>query len=87
VSGSVGVVASQRFPEWIKEADQWVRCVGMDVHREFAQLAVLEDGLLHDEGKIGVTPEALRPGLMGCDPDDQIALEATGNRGAIAQTD
>ena len=37
-----------------------VRYIGMDVHREFAQLAVLEDGLVRDEGKIGVTPEALR---------------------------
>ena len=37
-----------------------VRYIGMDVHREFAQLAVLEDGRLRDEGKIGVTPEALR---------------------------
>jgi hypothetical protein len=33
-----------------------VRYIGMDVHREFAQLAVLEDGLVRDEGKIGVTP-------------------------------
>jgi hypothetical protein len=32
----------------------------MDVHRDFVQLAVLEDGLLRDEGRIGVTPEALR---------------------------
>jgi transposase len=32
----------------------------MDVHREFVQLAVLEDGLLRDEGRIGVPPEALR---------------------------
>ena len=37
-----------------------VRYIGMDVHREFAQLAVVEDGLVRDEGRIGVTPEALR---------------------------
>jgi len=37
-----------------------VRYVGMDVHREFAQLAVVEDGIVCAEGKIGVTPEALR---------------------------
>jgi hypothetical protein len=35
-----------------------VRYIGMDVHREFAQLAVVEDGLVRDEGRIGVTPEA-----------------------------
>jgi transposase len=36
------------------------RFVGMDVHREFAQLAAVEDGIVGDEGKIGLTPEALR---------------------------
>jgi hypothetical protein len=29
-----------------------VRYIGMDVHREFAQLAVVEDGLVRDEGRI-----------------------------------
>jgi transposase len=61
-----------------------VRYIGMDVHREFAQLAVLEDGLVRDEGKIGVTPEALRAWAGGLRSDDQVALEATGNSDAIA---
>jgi len=61
-----------------------VRCIGMDVHREFAQLALLEDGLVRDEGKIGVTPEALREWASELRPDDQVALEATGNSDAIA---
>ena len=61
-----------------------VRYIGMDVHREFAQLAVLEDGLLRDEGKLGVTPEALRRWADGLRADDQVALEATGNSDAIA---
>ena len=61
-----------------------VRYIGMDVHREFAQLAVVEDGLVRDEGRIGVTPEALRPWAEGLRGDDQVALEATGNSDAIA---
>src|SRR3954451_17803209 len=56
----------------------------MDMHREFAQLAVVEDGLVRDEGRIGVTPEALRQWAAGLRTDDQIALEATGNSDAIA---
>lgn len=55
-----------------------VRYIGMDVHREFAQLAVLEDGLVRDEGKFGVTPEALRRWAEGLRSDDEVALEATG---------
>jgi transposase len=53
-----------------------VRYIGMDVHREFAQLAVVEDGLVRDEGRIGVTPEALRQWAGDLRPDDQVALEA-----------
>ena len=61
-----------------------VRFIGMDVHREFAQLAVVEDGLVRDEGRIGVTPEALRRWADGLRADDEVALEATGNSDAIA---
>ena len=61
-----------------------VRYIGMDVHREFAQLAVVEDGLLRDMGRIAVTPEALRRWAVDLGPDDEVALEATGNSDAIA---
>jgi transposase len=54
-----------------------VRYIGMDVHREFAQLAVVEDGLVRDEGRIGVTPEALREWAAELRVDDEVALEAT----------
>lgn len=37
-----------------------MRSIGLDVHRNFAQVAVVENGLCRDEGGIGVTPEALR---------------------------
>jgi hypothetical protein len=63
----------------------WVmRHIGMDVLREFAQLAVVGDGLVRDEGRIAVTPEALRRWAASLRPDDQVALEATGNSDAIA---
>jgi putative transposase len=54
------------------------------VHREFVQLAVLEDGLLRDQGRIGVTPEALPAQTDGLRLDDQVALKATGNSDTIA---
>jgi len=56
----------------------------MDVHRTFAQIAVVEDGLCRDEGRIGVTPEALREWAETLERDDEVALEATGNSDAIA---
>ena len=31
------------------------RCIGLDVHREFAQVAVWEDGRVRQAGQIGLT--------------------------------
>ena len=56
----------------------------MDVHRSFAQIAIVEDGLCRDEGRIGVRPEELRAWASGLGPDDEVALEATTNSDAIA---
>src|SRR5215813_5888478 len=82
---SVGVVPSHGSPSVDRRGEHgMVRYIGMDVHREFAQLAVLEDGVVRDEGRIGVTPEALRAWADGLRGDDQVALEATGNSDAIA---
>jgi transposase len=61
-----------------------MRCVGMDVHRTFAQIAVVEDGICRDEGRIGVTPEALREWAATLDSGDEVVLEATTNSDAIA---
>ncbi|MBK9725727.1 MAG: IS110 family transposase [Actinomycetales bacterium] len=61
-----------------------MRYIGMDAHREFAQVAVVEDGLVRDEGRIGVTPEALTQWAASLSAEDQVALEATGNSDAIA---
>lgn len=61
-----------------------MRSIGMDVHRSFAQIAVVEDGVCRDEGRIGIKPEDLRAWAQTLERDDQIALEATTNSDAIA---
>lgn len=61
-----------------------VRYIGMDVHRSFAQIAVVECGLCRDEGRIGVKPEDLRAWADALEPTDEVALEATTNSDAIA---
>ena len=63
------------------------RCIGMDVHREFVELAVVEGGVVRDEGRIGVTPQELRAWIDTLGPDDEVALEATGNSDAIRGVD
>jgi transposase len=61
------------------------RCIGLDVHREFAQVAVWEDGRVRQVGQIGTTPEALRLFADSLAPGDEVAIEATCNTHAIAR--
>src|SRR5881392_4259620 len=61
------------------------RCIGLDVHREFAQVAIWEAGVVRQVGQIQATPEALRLFADSLAPTDEVALEATGNTHAIAR--
>jgi transposase len=61
------------------------RCIGLDVHREFAQVAVWEGGKVRHVGQISTTPEALRLFADSLAPTDEVAIEATCNTHAIAK--
>jgi transposase len=60
------------------------RFIGLDIHRDFAQVAVLENGVLTDAGRVDCRPETLRAWAQQLHADDQVALEATGNSDAVA---
>lgn len=60
------------------------RKIGMDIHRDFAQIAMVEDGFLKDAGQIGCRPQELRAWAETLREDDEVASEATGNAEAIA---
>lgn len=60
------------------------RCIGLDVHRDFAQVAVWEKGKVTDAGRIPTSPEGLRTFAKGLRRSDRVALEATMNTAAIA---
>jgi transposase len=61
------------------------RCIGLDVHREFAEVAIWEDGLVRSAGQITTMPEAMRLFAQSLAPSDEVALEATCNTHAIAR--
>lgn len=62
-----------------------VRFLSLDVHRDFAQVAILESGQLRSGGRILTTPEALRCFARMLRPDDEVVLEATCNTYAIVR--
>ena len=62
-----------------------VRYIGVDVHREFAEVAVLEDGVVRSGGRVPATPEGIRILADSLAPDDEVAIEATVNTFAVAK--
>src|SRR5215467_7881265 len=60
------------------------RCFGLDVHRDFAQVAIWQDGRVSQAGRFVTTPEEVRAFADSLGPYDEMALEASGNTWAIA---
>jgi transposase len=60
------------------------RFIGLDVHRDFAQVAIWEDGVVRQPGRFATTPQGVRAFGADLGPADEVALEATGNTWAIA---
>jgi transposase len=62
-----------------------MRFIGLDVHRDFCEVAIAEGGRVRRARRVETTPEALGLFAQSLAADDQVALEATGNALAIAR--
>jgi hypothetical protein len=56
-----------------------VRSIGVDVHRDFSEVAIREDGVTRSAGRIETSPEQLELFAHSLAATDRGALEATGN--------
>jgi transposase len=61
------------------------RAFGLDVHRDFCEVAIVESGVLRSAGRIATTPEALELFAQSLAPTDRVALEVTGSAWEIAR--
>ena len=62
-----------------------VRAIGLDVHRDFCEIAIAEDGKVRSAGRIATRPEVLELLAASLTTDDRVALEVTGNAWEIAR--
>ena len=56
-----------------------MRAIGLDVHRDFCEVAISEDGAVRSAGRIETTPEQLELFARSLGAEDRVALEVTGN--------
>ncbi len=62
-----------------------MRFIALDVHRDFCEVAIAEDGRVRCAGRLETTPAGLELFARSLAADDRVALEATGNAVAIAR--
>jgi transposase len=62
-----------------------VRNIGLDVHRDFCEVAIVEAGEVRSAGRIETTPTALELFAGSLCATDQVVLEVTGNAWEIAR--
>ena len=62
-----------------------MRVIGLDVHRSFAQLAELEDGVLRQRGRVDLVRDKVVAFARTLRPDDEVVLEAIGNTMVIVR--
>ena len=60
------------------------RCIGLDVHLDFCEVAVCDEGKVRSTGRVPSTPEALRALAESLAAADRVALEVTGSAWEIA---
>ncbi|GEO18326.1 hypothetical protein MAE02_60220 [Microvirga aerophila] len=61
-----------------------MRVIGLDVHRTFAAVAVLDNTQLSHPGRVDLTREAVLAFGRKLRPDDEVVIEATVNTTMIA---
>lgn len=62
-----------------------MRSIGMDVHRDFCEVAIVEEGVVRSAGRIATSPQSLQLFAQSLCPTDQVVLETTSGAIAIAR--
>jgi transposase len=62
-----------------------MRSVALDVHLDFCEVAIVEDGELRSAGQIETKPAQVELFAQSLAPDDRVALEVSGNAWEIAR--
>jgi transposase len=65
---------------------RWVgRAIGLDVHREFCEVAICEDGEVRSAGRVPATPDGIGTLAESLAASDRVALEVTGSCWEVAR--
>jgi transposase len=76
---------ARRFSNANRAKEDQVREIGLDVHRDFCEVAISEAGELRSAPRIKTTPTELELFARSLGREDRVALEVSGNAWSVAR--
>ena len=65
---------------------RWMgRGIGLDLHRDFCEVAICGDGVVRSAGRVAMTPEALEALAASLEATDRVAMEVSGGAWEVAR--
>jgi transposase len=61
------------------------RCIGLDVHLDFIEIAICEEGKMYSAGRVSATPDGIATLIDSLLLSDRVVLEVTGSSREIAR--
>jgi hypothetical protein len=62
-----------------------MRVIGLDLHRAFAEVAILEKGVIRHAGKVALEHTAVMAFAKALKRSDEVVVEATGNTAIVVR--
>jgi transposase len=70
----------------VQHLSRWTgRAVGLDLHRDFCEVAICEDGVVRSAGRVKMAPEGLETLAASLVTTDRVALEVSGGAWEVAR--
>ena len=70
----------------LQQVYRWMgRAAGLDLHRDFCEVAICEDGVVRSVGRVKMAPEGLEALAASLAPTDRVALEVSGGAWEVAR--
>ena len=65
---------------------RWMgRAIGLDLHRDFGEVAICEEGQTDGAGRVAVTPEGIEALADSLEPTDRVVMEVSSGAWEVAR--
>jgi hypothetical protein len=70
----------------VSQVHRWLgRAIGLDLHREFCEIAICESGQTYGGGRVAMTAEGIEAFAASLEPTDRVVMEVSSSAWEVAR--